>query len=115
MKEQLPRQFRPVNPTLGKAPKLGPFPGNQVLPWAAICLVSYWVCKMLLGFSWLWTGIITAWGISTWWILTGHYAWKFLSKFLPVPFWVRGYGRYQRLLNSSLYPQFKTFQPQRRR
>lgn len=94
------RRFRAVNPTLGKAPKLGPFPADQIFPWAAICLMSYWVAKLVFGLSWLWTGVIAAWGISTWWVLTGSRSWKFLSKFLPTPIWVRGYGRYRRVLGN---------------
>lgn len=98
MSQSNQRRFRAVNPTLGKAPKLGPFPADQVFPWAAICLISYWVAKLVFGLSWLWTGVIAAWGISTWWILTGSRSWKFLSKFLPTPIWVRGYGRYRRVI-----------------
>lgn len=91
--------FRAVNPSLGKAPKVGPFPSAQVVPWTAILLTSYYVCKVVFGLSWLWTGIIAAWGISTWWVLTGSKSWRFLSKFISTPNWTRGYARYQRFTN----------------
>jgi hypothetical protein len=93
------RTFRAVNPSLGTSPKVGPFPADQVVPWTAISLSSYYVCKSVFGLSWLWTCIVAAWGMSTWWILTGSKAWRFLSKFVGLPTWARGYARYQRVLN----------------
>ena len=92
-------KFRKVNASLGKHPNIGPFPADQFLPWTVICGVSYYLFHVLAGFSWLWTGLLAAWGISTWWVLTGSKAWRFLSKFVPTPTWGRGYGRYQRILS----------------
>ncbi len=89
--------FRKVNQMLGAQPNFGPFPADQLLPWIAIAMLSYWICKLLLGLNWVWTGIIIAWGISTWWVLTGSKAWRFLSKFMPVPTWSRGFALYQRI------------------
>lgn len=100
--------FRPVNPTLGKTPKLGPFPGDQVVPWAGICLVSYYICKTVFGLSWLWTGLAAGWGCATWWILTANGAWRWLSKFVSVPNWTRGFALYQPLLENREVNQSKT-------
>ncbi|MGB7443438.1 MAG: hypothetical protein WA919_20425 [Coleofasciculaceae cyanobacterium] len=83
-------KFRKVNASLDKQPKIGPFPADQFLPWIAIAGISYYLFKIALGLSWIWTGILAAWGMSTWWILTGSHSWRFLSKFIPVPNWVRG-------------------------
>lgn len=101
MSEQNSRKFRFVNPSLGTAPKVGPFPADQVVPWTAIFLTSYYVCKVVFGLSWLWTGIVAGWGMSTWWVLTGSKSWRFLSKFVTTPTWTRGYARYQRILTST--------------
>lgn len=106
------KTFRPVNPTLGKTPKLGPFPGNQVAPWTGICLVSYYVCKFVFGLSWLWTGLVAGWGCATWWILTANGAWWWLSKFVPVPNWTRGFALYRPLLEGSQTNRTKS--PKRR-
>ena len=91
-------QSRKVNPYLDKQPKIGPFPADQIVPWSIIIGVSYYLFKVFLGLNWVWTGMLAAWGIATWWILTASKGWRFLSKFVPVPFWVRGYGRYKRFL-----------------
>ncbi|MCA1990650.1 MAG: hypothetical protein LDL41_01180 [Coleofasciculus sp. S288] len=94
-------KFRKVNPNLGQQPNIGPFPAEQFIPWLAIAGVSYYLCKVLLQMSWVWTGAIAAWGIATWWVLTGSKPWKFLSKFVRTPYWVRGYGRYRSLVDHS--------------
>jgi hypothetical protein len=104
MSDQNFRKFRSVNSTLGKAPSIGPFPAEQVVPWTAIFLSSYYVCKVIFGLSWLWTVIIAAWGMSTWWVLTGSKSWRFLSKFVSTPNWTRGYARYQRVIDINSLP-----------
>lgn len=91
---------RTVNQILGAQPNLGPFPASQIVPWGVI-LVFSWFCRGLLNLSWLLTGLLAAWLIATWWILTGDKAWRFFSKFVEVPHVVRGYGRYQPLLALS--------------
>lgn len=98
MSENDSKKFRVVNPSLGKSPKIGPFPADQVVPWIVISFTSYYVGKVIFGISWVWTGTIAAWGISTWWILTGSKGWRFLSKFIGTPTWTRGFAGYQRLL-----------------
>lgn len=91
-------KFRPVNPNLGQLPNIGPFPADQFIPWLIIAGSSYYICKVFLQLTWVWTGMIAAWGIATWWVLTGSKPWKFLSKFVRTPYWVRGYGQYRRII-----------------
>ena len=102
MSDQDLRKFRAVNPSLGRQPKIGPFPAEQAIPWTVILFTSYYVCKVVFRLSWLWTGIVAGWGIATWWVLTGSKSWRFLSKFVSTPTWTRGYGRYQRVLNINI-------------
>ncbi len=94
-------KFRTVNQSLGDAPKVGPFPADQIVPWTAITMTSYYLCKVIFGWSWVWTGAIAAWGVATWWVLTGDKTWQYLSKFVSVPSWTRGYGFYQQILDSG--------------
>ncbi|CEJ46934.1 hypothetical protein [Umezakia ovalisporum] len=105
MSEERKPEFRPVNQILGSQPSLGPIPADQIFPWIVIILASYFVVNGVFGgvFAddvqrWLWTVLIAGWGIATWWILTGGRSWRFLSKFVGVPTWTRGFARYQSLL-----------------
>lgn len=94
--------FRPVNQILGTQPSLGPIPADQIFPWTIIFLISYFIINGFLGglfqnewHKWLWTLLISGWGMATWWILTGGRSWRFLSKFIGVPTWTRGVARYR--------------------
>ena len=105
MSQERDQEFRPVNQILGSQPSLGPIPADQIFPWVVIILVSYFVINGVFGglFAddfqrWLWTALMTGWGIATWWILSGGKSWRFLSKFIGVPTWTRGFARYQSLL-----------------
>lgn len=105
MSEKKEQEFRPVNQILGSQPSLGPLPADQIFPWIVIALTSYFIVNGIFGglFSddfqkWLWTVLLAGWGIATWWILTGGRSWRFLSKFIGVPTWTRGFARYQSLL-----------------
>jgi hypothetical protein len=105
MPEERDQEFRPVNQILGSQPSLGPIPADQILPWLVIVLCAYFLINGVFGglFAddfqrWLWTALIAGWGIATWWILTGGRSWRFLSKFIGVPTWTRGFARYQSLL-----------------
>ncbi|TFI55960.1 hypothetical protein BLD44_001060 [Mastigocladus laminosus UU774] len=105
MSQEPDKEFRPVNQILGAQPSLGPIPADQVLPWTVIALVSYFIINGIFGGffqdefqKWLWMLLITGWGMATWWILTGGRSWRFLSKFIGVPTWTRGFARYQSLL-----------------
>ncbi|NER27601.1 MAG: hypothetical protein F6J89_08190 [Symploca sp. SIO1C4] len=99
MQSDSKQKYRKVNATLDKQPKIGPFPADQFFPWMVICGVFYYLFKVALGMNWVWTGALAAWGMSTWWVLTGNRSWKFLSKFVSVPTWVRAMTTYRRLLN----------------
>lgn len=90
--------FKKVNQALGKQPNIGPFPADQLLPWVAIAGASYYLIKVGLGQNWVVTGAVALWGISTWWILTAKGGWWYLSKFIPVPKWSRGFAKFTPLL-----------------
>lgn len=120
MSQESDKEFRPVNQILGTQPSLGPIPADQVFPWTVIALTSYFIVNGIFGsiFSdefqkWLWTLLITAWGMATWWILTGGRSWRFLSKFIGVPTWTRGFARYQSLLENN--HEAKNWKTKRRR
>jgi len=105
MSEERDQDFRPVNQILGAQPSLGPVPADQIFPWLVIALTSYFMINGVFGGlfaddfqKWLWTVLIAGWGIATWWILSGGRSWRFLSKFIGVPTWTRGFARYQSLL-----------------
>jgi hypothetical protein len=105
MSQEPDKDFRPVNQILGSQPSLGPLPADQILPWTVIALVAYFMINGIFGGlfqdefkKWLWTVLIAGWGMATWWILTGGRSWSFLSKFIGVPTWTRGFARYQSLL-----------------
>lgn len=94
-------EFIPVSQILNLKPKLGPIPGEQVIPWITIILGSYLICEGILGQSWIVTVLLSAWGIMTWWALTGNESWKFLNKFRGVPNWTRGHVPYESLLSED--------------
>ncbi|MBW4643156.1 MAG: hypothetical protein KME23_09200 [Goleter apudmare HA4340-LM2] len=105
MSQEPDRDFRPVNQILGSQPSLGPLPADQILPWTVIALAAYFIINGIFGGffqdefqKWLWTVLIAGWGMATWWILTGGRSWSFLSKFVGVPAWTRGFARYHSLL-----------------
>ncbi|HEY9645412.1 MAG TPA: hypothetical protein V6C88_03530 [Chroococcidiopsis sp.] len=94
-------QFIPVNQILNLKPRLGPIPGEQVIPWIAIILGAYLVCQGILGQTWLATVLVSGWGIATWWALTGNASWQFLNKFRGSPHWTRGHLPYESLLSQE--------------
>ena len=93
-------KYRKVNTTLGKQPSIGPFPADQLIPWAIISGISYYLAHGLLRLNWVWTISIAAWGISTWWVMTANGAWRILSKFVSTPNWTRVGIPYQQLVNT---------------
>ena len=109
-------RFRTVNQSLGDAPRIGPFPADQVLPWTVILMGSYYVCKVIFGWTWVWTGVVAGWGCSTWWVLNGSKSWRFLSKFIGTPYWTRGYAFYQSLLEvAQIQPEPQTTKKRRKK
>jgi hypothetical protein len=108
MNQDKDKNIRLVNRILGSQPSFGPIPADQVLPWTIILLASYFIVNGIFGGlfadefqKWLWTGLVATWGIATWWILTGGKSWRFLSKFIGVPTWTRGFARYQSILRNN--------------
>ncbi|BAZ71034.1 MAG: hypothetical protein KME28_22100 [Pelatocladus maniniholoensis HA4357-MV3] len=97
MEEQPKPKYRTVNVTVGKQPSIGPFPSDQLIPWVVISGLSYFLGRGLLKLNWIWIGAASAWGISTWWVLTANGAWRILSKFIATPNWVRVRVPYQRI------------------
>ena len=95
-------EFVPVNQVLNIKPRLGPIPGEQVVPWLCIFFLAYLLCQGIMGLSWTATGLVTAWGLGTWWCMTGDESWRFLTKFTGVPRWTRGYAPYGGLLEPAL-------------
>lgn len=90
-------KFRTVNNTLGKSPNIGPIPMEQFFPWSIAVLIAL-LLRQTLEISWVWTFLIAAWGISSWWILTANGSWRILSKFVNTPNWVRVRATYQPIL-----------------
>lgn len=88
------RLFRPVNQSLGQQPSLGPIPANLLAPSAAILVVFYLLCIVLLGLPFAWFLLLSVWATSAWWVVVGEKPWKFTNKFVQVPDWTRGYVLY---------------------
>ena len=93
-----PDEFIPVSQVLNSKPQLGPIPGEQVIPWISIIVVTYVVCQEFLKLNSTVTWLVCCWGMATWWGLTGNASWKFLSKFQSVPRWTRGHLNHVSLL-----------------
>jgi len=122
MSQEQEQDFRPVNQVLGSQPSLGPLPADQILPWTVIALAAYFIINGVFGGlfqddfkKWLWTILVAAWGMTTWWILTGGRSWSFLSKFIGVPVWTRGFARYQSLLELNYERKNRKTKHQRQR
>jgi len=87
-------QPRTVNRMLGEQPSVGPIPGDQFVPWLTIAGIVLGI-QVFFSLHWLHAGLLLVWGISTWWLLTGKKAWRFLSRFHRRPRWIRGFRYYQ--------------------
>ena len=74
-----------VNKILGKRASIGPIPADQMIPWAAIGCLSYFVVGMLLGrgfFPWL---VCWVWLVATWWTLTGEKTYAYVKSWVSPP------------------------------
>ncbi|WP_414545729.1 hypothetical protein [Nostoc sp. CCY0012] len=91
------KKFRTVNTILGESPRLGPFPADQIFPWAGIIITSIFIFHYLLDTGWLATGLIAAWGCATWWVLSSNKS--FFGKFVGAPRISRGYMPFSSLAN----------------
>lgn len=94
-------EFIPVNQILHAKPQLGPIPGEQVVAWIVIVVMTYIICRGILSISWVATGLVGVWGIATWWLLNGDESWRYLTKFCRVPRWALGNLPYSRLLEQT--------------
>jgi hypothetical protein len=98
MSDEPSRLYCPVNPSLGRQPSLGPIPTALLAPSSGILVGFYVLIEVLLGLGFVLFLLLSAWGISTWWVVVGEKTWKFTHKFVPVPDWKRGHVPYQRHL-----------------
>lgn len=94
-------EFIPVNQILHAKPQLGPIPGEQVVAWIVILVMTYIICKGILALPWIETCLVGVWGIATWWLLNGDESWRYLTKFHGVPRWTLGNLLYSRLLGQN--------------
>jgi hypothetical protein len=94
MTDDRSKQFRPVNQSLGQQPNLGPIPATLLAPSAAILVISYFLVKVVLSLEFVWFLLVSAWGMSTWWLVVGEKTWRFTNKFVSAPDWNRGYVHY---------------------
>lgn len=99
MADQQQQPFRVVNQSLGQQPTLGPIPANLLVPSGIILVLAYFLTQVLLHLGFAVFMVVSAWGISSWWIVVGEKTWKFTHKFVAVPDWKRGHVRYIRCLN----------------
>ena len=90
-------KYRPVNRGLDIEPLIFFIRADMFMPWAVILLAAL-LAKGMFAFSWMTTIFIAVWGMATWWILTYKGAWRFLSKFVISPKWIRGQGSYPSLV-----------------
>ncbi|MEM7716081.1 MAG: hypothetical protein AAF349_21335 [Cyanobacteria bacterium P01_A01_bin.68] len=94
------RKFRNVNRILGEQPRLGPFPADQLFPWAIIGLNNLVIFHYILDSGWLMTSVSIAWGWATYWTISSNKT--FFGKFVSVPRLSRAYMRHSSLLNPVL-------------
>lgn len=99
MTQRHEQAFRMVNQSLGQQPTLGPIPANLLAPSGIILVLAYFLTQVLLHLGFAVFMVVSAWGISSWWIVVGEKTWKFTNKFVAVPDWKRGHVRYTRCLN----------------
>lgn len=93
-------EFIRVNKTLDKTPMILFMPGDQAVPWMIIGGASYYIGKQILQLSWVWTILIAAWGIGTFWLLTAKGYHVFFSRLLNAPIWTRAITFYTPLLKN---------------
>lgn len=97
-------QKRAVNQSLGESPSVGIVPGNQIISWALLFVIGWYIGTFLgqfIGASIvlnLWT---IAWLLFSWTLLAGKRPWIFASYFLKTPNWCCGYYTYKPLLKNK--------------
>ncbi|RAM49234.1 MAG: hypothetical protein C6Y22_23040 [Hapalosiphonaceae cyanobacterium JJU2] len=70
-----------VNKILGKQAGFGPVPANQILPWFAIIIISYFIFDGLLSWGIPRVAVISFWLILSWWFVTGKDPDKYVNRF----------------------------------
>lgn len=70
-----------VNKILGKQVGFGVVPANQILPWFAIIIISYFIFDGLLGWGIPKVVVISFWLIVSWWFVTGKDPDQFINRF----------------------------------
>ena len=70
-----------VNKILGKQAGFGPIPANQILPWLAIIVLTYFIFDGLLSWGIPKVSIISFWLILSWWFVTGKDPDKYINRF----------------------------------
>lgn len=93
--------FISISPMLNLKPQLGPIPGDMVIPWGLIGIVSYLLCQVLLDLGWTATCLIAVWGMGSCWLVMGKDGARYLHKFERVPRVTRGQSLYQPLLHQE--------------
>lgn len=93
-------KIRAVNQSLGDAPGIGPLASNQLIYWFLLVGIA-WFVGSLLGMGNLEVVFLMLWLLIAWTILGGTKPWKYLSKYVKVPYWACGYLRYKPLLGSN--------------
>ena len=81
-----------VNKLLGKRASIGPIPASQIIPWALIGGMTYFVLVMLLALGieiWL---ACWVWLAASWWVLTGERTYALIKSWAPLPGvdWING-------------------------
>jgi hypothetical protein len=96
-----PKQFRPVNQSLGQQPSLGPIPANLMAPSAGILFGFYVLFVLLFHIPFTSFLLLSIWGIASWWVVVGEKTWRFTHKFTNAPTWKRGHLHYQCCLREN--------------
>lgn len=78
-----------INKSLRVKPKIGPIPADQFLPWTLFILAAYIILKIVFQRDWIWVIGTGLWLCGTWWLLTHKGAYRFFSRFVIAPHWVR--------------------------
>jgi hypothetical protein len=99
IRQRSEQPFRLVNQSLGQQPTLGPIPANLLAPSGVILVLAYGLTQVVAQLDFAVFMVVSAWGISSWWIVVGEKTWKFTNKFVSVPDWSRGHVCYRSCLN----------------
>lgn len=94
-----------VSKFMGKRASIGPIPADQLFPWVAIGLITYFMIRMMLGGNYLlWLGC-WFWLAATWWALTGNKTFRYLKQWVSPPGhdWVNGVSMFVRVTDHGVW------------